>query len=288
MGVVESSRGEGELNLHDLVIKAEESRDVLPFDPETEITEQEKGNIMQDLKDRIGKKEWNIAFPRARMIKSLFPEKKIELALNKEDWQKICDDRKRIIKFSEADNNSAQVVASEAVDLWALFPEKSEDFAFAFDEEAWQKMEARLEELRRLVKDGHTGSFADLAMNMAILFPDRTSELNLDEEIWQALNVYIIDEPTGKDVYISACALRKILFPERTKSMKFEPEAWMSMKETLHKCSPQNSNFLRQAYFLKVIAAKEVRVVNHRLEVTMPSQDKFREKEIPLPERRKF
>ncbi|MEW6408268.1 MAG: hypothetical protein AB1465_06305 [Patescibacteria group bacterium] len=132
-----------------------------------------------------------------------------------------------------------------------VIEEKEEEEKLPFNPETeifdsdWQEMKAKLQEFRQ---NKNWWDFSWLAMEMKILFPDRSQELELDEKAWQGM---------------------------KTKLQEYrQAKKWGA--------------FSSQAMAMKVLAAFKAQITNQGIEYQMrPFKFKPKPK-IPRPERRKF
>ncbi len=121
-------------------------------------------------------------------------------------------------------------------------PELQFDPETEITESDWQAMKDELESYRQY---NRWWNFANQAMCLNILFPDRTAELNLDSA-WQGMKQKLESFRQNNSwlAFANQAKSFKILFPNRTAELNLD-SAWQGMKNALE--SDRQSN--RWRYF---------------------------------------
>ena len=174
--------------------------------------------------------------------------------------------------------------------LQDLSLEQEESPELKFDPETeisktdWQEMKGQLKSDRR---NKNWQNFAYQAMSLKILFPDRVSELDLDDSALQGMKDALESDRQAIDWWDQAMRL-KILFPDKTAELGLD-SAWQGMKDQLVSYRQRNNwyGFADQAMSLNILAADEVKVTDQGLELIMRKED-FKQTKKPRPERKDF
>ncbi len=183
------------------------------------------------------------------------------------------------------------------------------------------------DELESYRQNDNWWSFAYQAMSLKILFPNKASELNLNDSAWQGmtnklesyrdndwwnftnqamrLKILFTDRVPELDLNDQAwkgmkgrleemmtssyqARSLKIIFPEKMSGLNLNP-VWQKTENALEKCRQNNDwqLFANLATNLKILAADKVEVTDQGLKITMPIPD-FKSEKKPRPERRQF
>ncbi len=167
-------------------------------------------------------------------------------------------------------------------------PELKFDPETEISETDWQEMKNSLESDRQ---NNSWWGFAEQAMRLKILFPDRTAELNLDSA-WQGMKnrLEVFRRSYNWRNFAEQARSFKILFPNRKAELDLNDSAWQGMKDDLESDRRNNNwgTFTEQAMRLKILAADKVETTDQGLEITMRPPESFKSPKKPRPERKAF
>ena len=166
------------------------------------------------------------------------PEKKRGLlfeGITGEDWKNII---KTIEHPKGIGFRSWSDIAENVAAMKILFPEGIRDLEMGEDA-LWSALKQELEDLRRRKKWKY---FFQVATNTKIIFPERTPELNLDDELWKKLEGHlrgrIMSQGSGKTMWtdIARFAMEaRFLFPEKFSQLELGDDVWRGVLKNLEK-----------------------------------------------------
>jgi len=187
--------------------------------------------------DRINIHELTVEEPEKPSELPFDPERDI----TEEDWGNM----KNSLRKQSVD------IAYHALNLEIITPGVVRELAL--NNVDWQRMKVKLD----LVREAKNPSaFAEEATAMKILFPERSNELNLDEEIWTMLNDHLNKVyRKGNHWYdFSHLAVEMlILFPHRAVELNLNKEAWKGIHGELLRCVPDGDSFYISAKNMKLL-----------------------------------
>lgn len=122
-------------------------------------------------------------------------------------------------------------------------------------EEEWGKMKDVLEKDR---KEGKWQNFSIQARSMKILFPEKTKELNLNQDAWQGMENEAVEQLKAFEEHkwwfaSHRAADMKILFPEKTPKFMDE-DSFQGMKDELERSRKEH----RWSFFSKLAANMKI------------------------------
>lgn len=141
------------------------------------------------------------------------------------------------MKLKRAKPEPKQPGRVKAVDIVSRPETDQDDIPFNperdITEQDWQDMKRQLEYYSQ---ETEYQDFFELAMYMAVLFPEKRHELNIDEGTWEGMKGELEQEQRwhGYQVNFPELAVRmNLLSPERRGELKLDDAAWKGMKEKL-------------------------------------------------------
>lgn len=281
------------INIHDLTVeepeKETESSSAV-FDPERDISNEDWQKWRDEFVGSMRKAEHigdkTNCLDSAVPLKILFPERSEELEIGEDTWRmlsEIYDTETRVEHTSDS-----------LFKMKILFPEKFKDIKFnsPFDKIKWDSMAGELNRKREdVLKESYlTNPFTELAMKLKIIFPEKTNELGLDDDVAEKLKECIKGERDRNSWYnflINASNF-KILYPEKANEINLDADFWEKAKHALHTdCQGMNPSFF--AACLKILVADRVEITDEGLKFVMPEKKEKSSFVNPeMPEQRKF
>ena len=255
----------GKINIHDLSVEAPEREESnVSFDPEKEITREEREKMEEEITKAFNKEAWWRYLLIASHMKSFFPSWEPPRATEEEFQEMLANE------FNWWDSLSG---------LLSLFPE-------------------RREEIRKRAETWEIPSISQEQAYFLVLFPERRSELSLTNTDWENLKQEYEKWRADKDWWGVLWVLReaRIFFPERFKEFSLAPRLINEMKKFWRKeylneeyiADKGYSNALYFAHNLQIITADEVKITDKGLELVMSKPKPKLDKIPPQPEIRKF
>ena len=274
------------INIKDLTTEEPSKKEGLPFDPEKEITEKDWNVIRRNLGLMFrGRKEshtsfdWPLFFSHIAAAKLLFPEKVNELGIDEHALEEMKQDLEghpgTIASFLVMDAN-----------IKIFFPGgkgiETEDF-----------FSDAKKTLQRYRSQENWPYFAYYAMYTAILFPNKISELNIDETAWQGMidSLGHFRNMEWVDLFARLASEMRLLCPERTSELGLDAAMWQKIKELfdLYRSEDKWIGILDLAKSSKLLAAEEIKITDQGLEIIMQREKpEFKEETPPIPQTRKF
>ncbi|MDO8618637.1 MAG: hypothetical protein Q7R49_01690 [Candidatus Daviesbacteria bacterium] len=264
-------------NIKDLNIDEPVDQRGLAFNPDTDITKSDRENLEKALMEK-----YNSEFDTSKYavaIKTLFPEFTLDGTLrdNLEHWAK------ERIKDMRKNRNFLGVILN-----MRDYKEIGLEVAKNPDREIWNKNQ------HYLVNQAEPETHAVVAESLLILFPNRRNELYIDENliVKRLAAVMSYKEKKQWETFAGGAANLRLLVPQSFARIGINEADWAGMRAQFDKLRQDPTKRLTFAYFarhLKILAAKEVKVTDKGLELTMPEPTQaLTTSTPPMPETRKF
>lgn len=289
---------ERRVNIKSLVLERPISRAGLPFDPERDLPESQRQRILAGLKevhdgDLPGPLDWLAFMSDAFYAKMLFPPGfDAQLGLDNFAWYGIAEQFEREKGYLETYRDvSPLVFINIAASLKILFPQRFGELNDDNLNRIWTEAKKELETENEGGSDASFNQVHDF-LDLILLFPDRKSDINLDESLYLSAKRETEDTlQQGKwHDFVSLALSLRLVFPERFTEIKIKTNDWQMMKEALKNSVEEkgwNSRNIALAAGMKILAAEEVKITDQGLEITMP-KPAFQRFAQPLPQIRKF
>jgi len=279
MGIKEhlAKTEEKDLKLSDLQLRVEEDG-IQKFDLERDISSDDWEAVKKGLEEmREDVLNRHDVIGGVLMWTKILSEEKAQELVEPDDFYIVNNNLRRM--------RSWFVFARGLAALRKLFPDK-------FDEVNFHDRD--VDEMRREwtaypFRDNHIQAKYLAEVKMAL--PDRFQELfELDDEfedrLLEQVKVYRRD---GKwKEFLHEAAHYRILYPDNTGKLDLDKEAWKNMR--IAQENPNSSRKyvkVRDAGYLKILAADEVRFGDEGIELVMVGKD-FKQEKKQRPERKKF
>lgn len=276
-----------DLKLSDLNLEQEEKEERNPyFEPEKDIPEKEKRDIMAHVKKSFEKGDKD-SFSNAYEAKILFPKEFSEaIDMNETMWQRL---KERFDKYKSSPLKDLYHFLSIIVRIKSLFPEHYSKLNVE------QYYPAIIEALReKIMVDRKTlidksKIFPEIFIELAyfkIVFPEKMDEINL-EKIWEYGKELIEFQKSIDKLQSLQCAsFLSIIFPQRIKESSFSTEIKKDSKEII-RSTKKDSVFRNFTYYhLAILSAEEIKFTDHGLELVMHKPADSKKTEHKRPERR--
>ena len=275
------------INIKDLTLEEPPKKKELPFDPERDLTEEDKGNLKKELEENIINHSWVNALENMSAYNALFPDEIESLILDDTAWLEI----KRVINFFQS-TKQYRDFNEMAVQAKLAFPKQSKEIVL--DDTTYQ--ESR-EYLGTCAAKKLWWAFGQEAMKIKILFPEKSGSLLQVEnitsnEIWDGMKKELermID--LGLRHFCQHAAAMKILFPYRISELSFDTAFWKQAHKELSDYRDKEfwRGLFQEAVAMKLLAAEEINITDQGLEVIMQKEKpEFKEETPPMPKTRKF
>lgn len=276
MGIRESlekqALEEKDLKLSDFSLEQEEPEERNPyFDPEKDISEEEKKEFIQRTKTQLDTEDSN-GFYNARILSITLPDNSWQLEINKYQQQAQ--------KFADQKEKNAMHLLEKNDTLRYLFPQ-----IFGKNYLRQEDIQKIIDKIKSEIKNEGEFMLTRL-VDFKILFPDRIKEFDL-EKAWlfglESLK-YFKKENDYWDFMHDAAFLR-ILFPERYGQLHIAQADWQEMKKfVIGERLPEK---LEEYYCLSILAAHEIKFTDRGFELVMKKPE-FKKEKQQRPERRAY
>lgn len=270
------------IDVKKLALEEPEKKSELPFDPEKKITPDDWQNLKIYLEKFRNESRWAFFGSLAMEMKILFPERTEELKIDDEAWREM---KKSLVRRTQTDDVAG--ATREIAALKVLFPERAPSMLKSLGpDKFWVPQKRRLKEYR---EHRLWDKFLAHAEKMKIIFPERTTKLNIDDATWGNLKESLRTEAT--DRFAKKAAFMRVLSPDRFADLKIDKPLFEKSGVMLEEYRRKNDwlSFLDQAAALKILSAEKVEVTYKGLEITMPKKEQeFKEITPPLLEIKKF
>lgn len=172
-----------------------------------------------------------------------------------------------------------------AAQLKMLYPERLSELNLT--EREWIGMK---KELDGYGNEDSLKDFAQQAVNMLILYPEKRDEMGIDK-VQERLLAEIQQRKETRNIFaVTLAAKHRILFPE-TSGVLPTKDDWILYHELLQadRINPRRSMFRKIAVSMKILAADHVEITDKGLELVMPKAKVETHQRLPeLPSVRKF
>jgi hypothetical protein len=137
------------------------------------------------------------------------------------------------------------------------------------DEKLW-------EDLKGVIKSSR-GSWDDFFQELVcaqVLFHDRLTEIQLNEEEWRGIDNFLsmFKEPQGWEIYLRTAGRIKLLFPERASQLKLTSGDLRNMRKELADLKEQGRlrRLMTASLFTKILQAEKVEISENGMDIVMP------------------
>lgn len=292
------------INIHELAIEEPQKESELPFDPERDITDRDLEVVERVLEkyldpDYINKEGLftvgvalatleNVKIFALKKFQEILESKRTELeyAWNvcKEKIEKNINDPDRRPEWF--------AVIGTAVSMMEVFPERKSELGL--DEKIWSGMKGHLSFLE---ENEDWDNFVRQAQAIMILFPQKNEWINTTvEDNFSIIYELLKRSKREKEwvTYITIANAIKVICPEKMKYLTLDTEDWKSIVDILdddrsrYDTLRENNDFSWHAGCITVLAAKDVRITDHGLEVIFDKSKDISGNTPSLPETKKF
>jgi len=271
------------LNIKDLTIEEPESREGLPFDPEKEITEEDWGEIKEELERGRDNADLYEFVKQAAEMKILDPEVEIR-----------ASDEEKIRMYEKIDEWWKQYgdglgVFSRASFLKILYPEVN----LGLPKAPWESIKKLLENSR----GNSPSNFLSAAVTIKLCDPN--FNIDIDQETKELIEEKLKSEKET-DIFRFANTAKNLKIIDSDINLGLDVKTWENLKNELdiirrddyydhHKNPYKWRSFCELAVDMKILATEKVEVTDKGLEITMPGENKLIESEASImPKKRNF
>ncbi|NQV12911.1 MAG: hypothetical protein HQ530_01265 [Parcubacteria group bacterium] len=271
-----------EMRLQDLTLEIPKPKNEEGFDLNKNITEDNVEGLKRELATLRGLGHWGNYTRGVAEFKNLFPECIGEIDF---DEKEILDGIKGELEKYRSDHSGRgwSFFIRSVYAFKMLFPDKINELDLSSED--WQRMRGR-------TLHQHRDKSHHLAMQMRVTSPvDAKDPYSGDltaEEVKEVLDSKKENEEWQD--YIKEAVCFRVLFPKKFNELQFDNEIWSEMRNVFYKQQKSNimSATFRSAFFLKVLAAKEVKITDQGLELIMSEKESFQQTTPPRPERKEL
>jgi hypothetical protein len=259
-----------EINIRDLSLEQPEAKQQLPFDAEKEVTQKDWEGMLSELARYEKSGNW-LFYGESAARMSILDNSKVPKPLPELATSALLD------KLS----NSLEpwTWAFNAYSLKLLRPDLLKSLQVS--DEMWKKVNESLNKSRDPV------SYAMMASNLKIAFPDKQKEWGLDAGACRAMvDRYnaSLNRESNKEASELLYGL-KVCFPDIV--VDIPPQFWQKAKKRLDDMRADSSIFAWWAGTYKIIAAGELKITNDAFEIIPKKAANFGA-QVALPEIKKF
>lgn len=191
------------------------------INPRQEITEDDWQSIKDQMDRYRRKQEWIQLISLAIDVAAFFPDRREEYDLTDDDLQKF---REKIESDRETIRTNTNTTALEF--LVTYFPETREKVGINNE---WNRLKAALDIHR---SDSNWKSFRKTASHLVVLFPERRTELGLDDTIFQQMKLAIDSSGDFFEQFLDILQLVN-LFPERKAELGLDDKTFKRLRAQL-------------------------------------------------------
>jgi hypothetical protein len=266
------------LNVRRMQVPERSESRIIPFDPEKEVTEEDWGIIEGFRSGYLERGEWREFLNVASSIKILDPDKcpplsdktlqaiyESELAPYEQDLRKEYFENLYRLKLIDPSQTGPNLSQTEKEVLHSYVEADRE--STHSDRQSWDY-------------------FVHIAAKACVLDPGYIPDIPRDDRIGITKRLEELRRLDSLDGWIGLASSLRIILPNFTTDVVISPGEWDEIKEWYHdnKTTPSRKRMLYKAAQLKILAAEELKITDHGLEITMRKDVGIERESKPQPE----